>query len=272
VGNIDQSGLAAADQVITVTRPDLLPLTITSTFRAVALPGQRGTVTVKFANTGQVSAGGRVNVVIYATTTSEMADAIEVGRATGVRVNLAPNKSQSVRTAVRLPSGVADYWLLAVIDDGDAMPETDESNNSILSNAVVSVREPFVDLMTVNPTLRTTGPVKPGAARTATVTIRNEGNVTAAGFVEIKLYASSDRTLGASDRELLVRPGIRVVLRPGQARTFTIRVAMPADIDPGAYYLIANVLPDSRLSFLELIDTNLINNVAAELLPFTVAA
>jgi hypothetical protein len=261
----------AVDRMITVTRPDLLPRSLASTFRPVALPGERGTVTVTFANAGLVSATGRVNVVIYATTTGELADAIEVGRTANVRVNLAPNKSQSVRTAVRLPSAAAGYWLMAVIDDGGMMSETNEDNNTILSNAVVGVREPFVDLVTVNPSLRATGPVKPGTAYTATVTLRNEGNVTAKGFVEIRLYASGDRAIGASDRGLLVRPGIRILLRPGQARTFRVRVPIPADIEAGEYYLIANTLPDSRLSFLELTDTNLANNVAADLVPFTVA-
>jgi hypothetical protein len=204
--------------------------------------------------------------------TGDLADAIEIGRAAGVRVNLAPNKVQSVRTAVRLPSAAADYQLLAVIDDGNALPKTNEGNNSILGSAPVSVRGAFVDLMTVNPSLRAAGPVKPGKAYVASLTIRNEGNVTAKGFVEIRLYASTDRAIGSSDRELLVRPGIRVSLRPGQSKTFLVRVPMPADIEAGEYYLIANAQPDSRLSFLELIDTNLINNVAADVRSFRVAA
>ena len=45
----------------------------------------------------------------------------------------------------------------------------------------------------------------------------------------------------------------------------------PADIVVGDYYLIAQIQPDPRLSYLEFLDTDLTNNVAAAAAPFAVA-
>jgi len=261
----------ASDEAIAVTRPDLTATSCTASFRDVALPGERGTVTVEFANAAQVAARGHVNLVVYATTSGGMDGAEEIGRRDNTPVNLAPGQAASARIAVRLPSAEGDWRILAVVDDGDAMPETDTDNNAVLSARAVGVRQAFVDLVTLDPGVRAAA-LQPGRRYSATVTLRNDGNITATGAVEIKLYASADRTLSVADTELVVVSGKRMTLRPGATRPFRVSFTLPAEMPAGDYYLLAGILPDPRLSFLELVDTNLANNVAAAAAPFTVAA
>jgi hypothetical protein len=253
---------------LSVTLPDLTPTACESSFREVALPGRRGVVTASFVNNGQVPARGRVNVVVYATTTGDMDGAVEIGRSDNVPVNLAAGRGKTTPVAVRLPSTVADYQFLAIVDDGNAMVETDDTNNTILSAGTVAVREAFVDLVTLDPRVHAN---QPGSRRLATVTLRNDGNVAAVGAVEMKLYASADRTLDVADTELLVVSGRRIRIRPGSSRAFRARFAVPPGMAAGDYYLIAAIVPDPRLSFLELVDTNLVNNVDASTETFAVA-
>jgi uncharacterized membrane protein len=259
------------DSDVSVTVPDLLPTTVSSNLGAVALPDERGKVKVTFVNDGQVRASGRVNVTVYATTTGSMDGAVEIGRVNDVSVRLAPGKSKSKSLAVRLPSALGVYQLLAVIDDGSAMAETNEGNNILLSAGTVSVHAPFVDLVTLSPDIIVGGLLTPGGKARVKVQFQNEGNIRAKGYVSVILYASSDQTLSASDTELIEKSGRKLSLRPGKSKRYNVKFKLPADIGNGDYYLIAVVLPDSRTSYLELVDTNLTNNAAASATTFTVA-
>jgi hypothetical protein len=74
------------------------------------------------------------------------------------------------------------------------------------------------------------------------VRVTNAGNIAANGSVTIKLYASSDGALDATDPILVTIPAKSIHLKPGKSKTFRVRFTALSD-PGGAYNLIAATTP-----------------------------
>jgi hypothetical protein len=82
----------------------------------------------------------------------------------------------------------------------------------------------------------------PGEFGQVFVSVANGASVTYKGTVSVVVYATADGTLDASDRAL-GRVAKAVTLKPNAKTPLKVAVRLPADIAPGQYRLMAEILP-----------------------------
>lgn len=143
---------------------------------------------------------------------------------------LAPNASVTHSTTGVAPRPVSGtFYVLAVVDDGNVVAETNEVNN------VLATSTPYfagIDLVAE----RVSGPASagPGDPVTISYAVTNQG-FDPAGVVPFKVFLSADAVLSMDDREVFsgtraVQGGENVVAQA----TFTLPATVPAD----DYYVI----------------------------------
>lgn len=138
--------------------------------------------------------------------------------------------------------------LLVVADDGDALAETDESNN-LGAPAQVRVAERAPDLVASGLIARTLR-VRPGAPLTAAWVVHNGGNLPARGRAQ--LYLSTNTAVTPTD-EPLGAP-LELDLEAGQTATGTLTAIVPTPHRVGAYTL--GLVVDPQGAVRELDETN----------------
>jgi hypothetical protein len=131
--------------------------------------------------------------------------------------------------------------------------------------ATLTVAAPFIDL-TGSISRGIAGTLRPAAKTSATLLVQNAGNIAARGPASVALFASADTALDASDAPLGTR-ALRLNLKPGRARAYRLRFALPANLAAGSYYLAASV--DSANQLVEAVETN--NDAIDTASPFTVS-
>lgn len=127
-----------------------------------------------------------------------------------------------------LPSG-GSWYVLAVLDDDDAVSETNEFNN-VATSAVAYAAGVDLVAQSVEPPA-VAGPGDPVAVK---VRFANQG-FTPAGPVAVKLYASVDANLTPDDR-LLHQEAI--VVGGGQQVEQTVTFPLAAGIPPDNYFVV----------------------------------
>jgi hypothetical protein len=233
-------------------------VTVLSSPTGTAIDGEHATVRLKLTNTTGAAFAGPVTVDLYASTDAALsADDAKVGTLTLDNLRLGAGKARAVKLAFTYPSGLAGgtYHLIA----SASVPTTNTAAAVSVAPSAVAVAPATVDLSTAFS--RTAISVRPGSADTATVVVRNVGNVTATGALSLNLYASTDATLDAtldaSDVLLAALADRKVNLKPGQAVKFTVRFVAPAGRAAGTYDLIAAATPSTNPA-----DGNPANNAA----------
>jgi uncharacterized membrane protein len=177
------------------------------------------------------------------------------------RLKLKPGRTKTVRMKVRTFPAVADgaYHLMAQVT-GPA------GGGAVASGApVLTVAAPFVDL-TGSLARGIAGTLRPTGRTSATLFINNAGNIPTRGPASVALFASTDTTLDANDVPLVTR-ALRLNLKPGSAKAYKLKFALPANLAAGSYYLAASV--DSAN---QVVEANETNNIAIDTAgPFTVS-
>ncbi|MCK4872947.1 MAG: hypothetical protein KAS72_09500 [Phycisphaerales bacterium] len=113
-----------------------------------------------------------------------------------------------------------------------------------------------VDLVGEFGAIRLPEQIVPGDKGKVTVIVTNNGTATARGAVRVNLYASDDQTLDGND-ELMATVSKNVNLAAGKSKKFNAKVAIAADIEPGTYYILAQVDADGAIA-----ETDEDNNIA----------
>jgi subtilase family serine protease len=144
---------------------------------------------------------------------------------------LAPGASSAAATSVTIPDNMTggNFYLIAVADDGNAVPESTESNNTrfllirigadlFVSTIAVPSRAAAGTMISITETTKNTGGGRADPSTTA-------------------FYLSSNPTLDAGDARL----GARAVgpLDAGASSLATTAVMLPA-VAPGTWYVMAN--------------------------------
>jgi subtilase family serine protease len=213
------------------------------------VPGQPVTITDTTKNSGIGDApASTTSYYLSADVTLSAGDVLLGSRSVGA---LAGNGgSQSGSATVTIPAGTApgSYYVLAVADGPNVVPETSETNNVL----AVSVR---VGPDYVVSGLSKPASVKSGSVVTLTDTTKNQGGA-ALNSSTTYLYFSSNTALDASDPLL----GSRVVpaLGAGASSSGSISATIPAGLTPGTYYVIVKVDGDNTIA-----ESNETNNVLA---------
>jgi hypothetical protein len=227
----------------TPATPQQLPASpLTVAFSEVPVAGIGGTDTVakvKVTNGTAARFSGPVTMTLLTSTDdTTSADDVTAQTVSLRKLNLKPGGSKVVTVKFTRPatlaSGGYDYIASATADGTNTAP-------ALVASGPVAIEAPAVDLAAGfggTGTVR----VRPGKNGTAAVTITNDGNVLAAGTLDLTLYASDDPTLDATDSVLTTLPERVVKLKAGKTQTVRVRFAAPGAAG-GSYFLIASVTP-----------------------------
>jgi hypothetical protein len=219
----------------------------------------RARVAVTNMSSERVSGPVTIGLFLSADATLDAGDAAVTSSVR--RLTLKPGQTKTVRMHVREFPAVADgaYHLMAQVT-GPA------GGGAVASGApVLTVAAPFVDL-TGSFARGVSGTVRPTGKTSATLLVRNAGNISAHGPGSVALYASSDTTLDPSADTPLVTRALRLNLKPGGARAYPLRFALPANLATGSHYLAASVDSANQVT-----ESNEANNDAISTAPFTVS-
>jgi subtilase family serine protease len=159
---------------------------------------------------------------------------------------LAPGAANSGSTSVTISPGTAPgtYYIIAKADADNAVPETNDGNNTKSSSSIKIGPDLIVSSVSA--------PSSAGAGSTISVTdsTRNQGGGSA-GASTTKFYLSTNSSLGSSDIFL----GSRAVgtLGPGETKSGSTPLTIPPGTASGTYRIVAqadgdNVVPETSNS------------------------
>ena len=199
---------------------------------------------------GGTAAASSTGYYLSADSALDAGDALVGARSVPV---LGPGASSVGSASVTLPAGTAPgtYYLIARADAGDAVAESQETNN-------VSARVLQVGPDLWGAALSAPAAVGAGVPFTVSQTTANQGGGPA-GASTTAFYLSSNTTWDAADVPLGSR-GVPALAAGGSSAAST-SLALPADTPAGTYYLLARV--DDGQAVAESLEGN---NVASALL------
>lgn len=160
--------------------------------------------------------------------------------------NLQPGKSKQFTASVRLPIGLDtdSYVLVAKIDSGQAILESDETNNEALTPAI-QVTEGWVDLQTeivkssLLPSVVSDTPLK-GKVQ---LSVTNGGNVKLPTGQAVDVTLLARPSGGGDDIVLATRRQSVSTLAAGKSRPVSLSVNRLEGLPEGEYDLVATVTP-----------------------------
>ncbi|MEQ9453523.1 MAG: peptidylprolyl isomerase [Phycisphaeraceae bacterium] len=241
---------------ITVDAPDLTA-TITGTTLPAAIPqaDTPGTVTIDLINNGQ-DVGATVNIDAEVFLRPAAGPDISIGTATGIAIDgLATGSPQSEVINVNIPASqdLGEYTLVVIVDTGDAVTETDETNNAVTGDTITIADAP--DL--TGAITATSLPLvldQSATAGTVTVDLINNGLTVGnpvAIDVEVFLRPADD----SGDISIGTSTGIDISdLTAGSPQSAVISINIPAALALGTYTLVVAV--DTGDSVAETDETN----------------
>jgi len=164
---------------------------------------------------------------------------------------LKPGAAKKFTCKVALPAGLAagQYRLAVLVDSGDDVDESDESNNEVLSDSLdVELGEIDLTGEIGDVTLARTF-VAGGVARgSAKVTIRNDGNVPIPGDPAPTAIVVLTPVSGGQEIEIGSSTISGAALLPGGSVVVTVSLTVPAGISAGQYGLSARLDPADAAS------------------------
>jgi subtilase family serine protease len=217
------------------------------------------TDTTKNQGTGSAAASG---TAFYLSTNAALGagDVLLGSRPAGV---LVPNSSSTVKTTLTIPGGTpaGSYYIIAVADDGGAVPETNEANNT---RAVLIRLSPdlIVSSMTIFPTTISSSAAA-GSQINVTETTRNQG-AGAAIATTTKYYLSTNSTFDAAVDVALASRGVPLMATGASSVGPQTAVTIPPGTPAGTYYILAVADADHIVA-----ESNENNNVTAKALTIT---
>jgi subtilase family serine protease len=245
IGETDEgnNGLTAPLQV-TIGRPDLQVSRVAAGVSAGAA-GRPLPVTVEVRNDAPVPANTgpfRVGVFLSPGNTAAAGTLIGTLNVTGVAAGARATASGALTVPASVVAG--SYFLVAVADVDNGVPETNETNNE--GSTEISIVQP--DLTVLNATGPTTW--APGQPFRVSASVRNLGQASAAaGPFRVGVFLSPAATGGT-----LVGSTAVTTLGAATTSTVTIPVTVPPAIAPGTYNIL--VVADHENAVLELNETN----------------
>ena len=201
--------------------------------------GAKGKVSVKVINNGPGLLKGPVSVSLYASSDSTLNTGTDTPIKTITKkLKLKAHKGKTLKFSFNYPSNLPDgsYRLLAQVDSGNAVAESDETNNVAVSATPVTIAAPFIDLSGSFASAIPAAAAQ-GAKESVTVLVQNTGNVVAAGPLTISLTASADNVADAGDTAITSFTK-KVKLKPGAKAAIKFKYLLPAGLT-GSQFLIA---------------------------------
>ena len=206
------------------------------------------------------AAASRTAFYLSANATLGAGDVLLGSRQIGV---LLPNSSSTIKTTLTIPGGTpaGSYYIIAVADDGGAVPETNEANNT----RAVPIRlspDLIVSSMTIVPTtISLSGAAGPQV--NVTETTRNQGAGTAIATTT-RYYLSTNPTFDAPADVVLASRAVPLLATGASSVGPQTAVTIPPGTASGSYYILAVADADNTVA-----ESNENNNVVAKPLTIT---
>jgi cysteine-rich repeat protein len=219
---------------IRIGYPDLILAQVQPGASSV-IQGGKLQVTDTLRNQGTVSAGS--STIAYRLSLNRTyGDADDVIISTTRTVNsLAAGTSSAATTSLTVPTATTpgSYYLCAKADSTGTVKETDETNNTLCSDSLVTVPPPDLIMSALSTTATA---VNRGGSLTVSNTVANQGGA-AAGSFTITFHLSQDATYGGTDDIAFSRTRTVTSLKPGVSSTASTSLTVPSVTPPGSYYI-----------------------------------
>lgn len=212
------------------------------------------TLPVTIRNEGNVSVAKNTKIAI--TIVARPADAVDDSQDVVITTvlnksisGLQAGKSKTFSLSFKLPADLAEneYTLVSLIDSENAVVESDETDNALQGQSIITVADPFVNLSLAINDAKLPASQELGSSPRVTLPliIRNEGNVAIASktTVVVQIYARPDWADDDS-YDLLVAMVENVSvggLKAGQSKGIKISFNLPNFEELGGYTLVAAV-------------------------------
>jgi len=245
--DLDESNNVRATAPVTVG-PDLVVSALTAPGKAQV--GQAIALSGTVQNVGSAMGAGQTSALAYYLSSDGVLDGGDVPLGTRTVGALGAGATSAGSTTVTVPAvSVGSYYVIARADDGGAIGEAREDNNTRVT-AVPIVVGPDVAVTAA------TGPAgaAPGVKVTIGNTVKNQGPV-AASFT-VGFYLSADEALDGGD----VLLGTRSVtaLGAGASSAASTALTIPAGTAPGVYRVLVRADEGNALE-----EANEANNLKA---------
>jgi serralysin len=226
------NGLTAAGS-IDVFRPDLVVPLVTAP--TVWSTGQPFTVTARVRNQGlPPAAAGAFRVGAYLSTLLDPGSGVLVGSVAVTSLN--PQTNASVTIPVAVPTFIApgSYFVSVVADYEQRVTESNEGNNGLTAAQPVDIRRADLSVAVLTP------PATGSIGKTIAVanTVSNAGTATAIA-VRVSFFVSPVSPTPGQGRLI----GTRDIasLPAGASSAVTTTLTLPANLEPGSYFVSAVV-------------------------------
>ena len=242
-------------------KPDLTGTINMQNVPASTLPGGKFTVPVTVTNSGNAPVSGFVGLDV-SVHDNNWAPGYDPGWETLIGsanafLSLQPGRQTTVNIPAVLPNNMdyGDYALQVELDTKDAVTETDtgEENNTVLSATEFEVAQPQRDLTgTIN--LGTWTTAMGGDRGSIRIIIKNEGNISLSGSIDLNLYLSDSQQLDGGETLVASYADQYVSLAANQSTTLYKFITLPVGLPTDDYYLVADL--DSNNDIAEVNETN----------------
>jgi uncharacterized delta-60 repeat protein len=235
---------------------------LTGKFPAAVVGGAKTKgATLKLTNTGDQDAKTTVAVTVFASADQELDETQDTSIAVinGVKLAVKKGKGKTVKLKfTQFPSSLpdGDYYLIARVDSGDALPELKKSDNNAVTATPINIAAPFTDLSGSAGSIK--GTPAPGAKLSASALVANAGNVAVKASVPVAIVASpGDQALGNGDTTIAT-PTVKMSINPSASKNIKLSFTIPATgLAPGTYSLLAVLDAGGTLTT----EKNVANNV-----------
>jgi hypothetical protein len=203
-----------------------------------AIGGTAGALKLRVVNSAPTPFDGAVSIALDAAVDPGFsADPNMITTLSLANLSLASGHSKVINLNYTYPASLAagNYYLVATLTTPrTTVPAMANSAGTVsIGPPVVKLAPAFVGASVL--TIKTSGPT------TASLLVRNLGNVSASGTLSFDLYDSPATTLSDSDPLLTTTPTRAIHLRPGASITIRVSIPAPSNLKPGNYYLIASI-------------------------------
>ena len=200
---------------------------------------------LSLGNQGNVFADQSVDIAILATPDGDPAGplAILLRTVTGEPLALAPGSERFLGIEVLIPADMpaGQFHFAAIVDATDVVVESNDLNNTAVTDATLTVDAALVDLSAAFGPLFLPTEILAGDPITfdLPLEVRNDGNTTLFETVRIDLFAADSAT-GAAGL-LLDSFETQLILAPGGSQFLHMTASFPPDMPVGTYQFTAVV-------------------------------
>jgi uncharacterized membrane protein len=197
----------------------------------------RSSLTVRVTNAGAETFRDRVPISVRLTSgTAPTTADTEIAQA-DPNLRIKPGDSKTIKVRIRELPAVPeeDYRVGVILDPDNTIQESNKTDNAAADPDLHRVGPPAIDLSGSYAVTPTT--LEPGEKQRVTIQIANSGNIPAVGRTFVAITATPSPTGTADPQIALGDFRVKLKLKAGAAKAFTIKFVVPPTFVPGPYEL-----------------------------------